>query len=446
MYQSIGRKKTPEMNFSRIRTQANTCMTVLAQTLDAVLGKSTPADKFVSSYFRNDKRLGSRDRRLISQVVFSVFRQFGFLRAAFHEHRSIRASGHTLALYMLGASVLEGFTHDVCRCWLEHVSISENDFDALSEIEEPLERFKAFASLAGAEYVPEITDSVPEWALPELAAPFDRRFYEILQTRPPMWIRAQTKDISGLTASLAKQGLHAVPHTRIANALSIADAHVNLYTIEAFRKGLFELQDISSQCIGLACMPSPGEIWWDACSGGGGKALQLASLMERKGVVTATDIREYKLLDLKKRAARAAFPNIRTAEWNGKEPDRGKRDLYNGVLVDAPCSSSGRWRRNPDARWIAQPEWLEELPATQKEILDHASKAVRHGGVLVYATCSMLRRENADVVNAFLETHPEFRLEPFPNPLTGELNHGMQQIMPWDADCDASFAARFRRI
>ena len=146
MYQSIGRKKTPEMNFSRIRTQANTCMTVLAQTLDAVLGKSTPADKFVSSYFRNDKRLGSRDRRLISQVVFSVFRQFGFLRAAFHEHRSIRASGHTLALYMLGASVLEGFTHEVCRCWLEHVSISENDFDALSEIEEPLERFKAFAS------------------------------------------------------------------------------------------------------------------------------------------------------------------------------------------------------------------------------------------------------------------------------------------------------------
>ena len=269
MYQSICRKKAPGMNASRIRTQANTCMTVLAQTLDAVLGKSVPADKFVSSYFRNDKRLGSRDRRLISQVVFSVFRQFGFLRAAFHGHRSIRASGHTLSLYMLGASVLEGFDHEVSRCWLEHVSISENDYGALAEIEAPLERFRAFAALAGAEYVPDIADSVPEWALPELAVPFDERFYRTLQTRPPMWIRAQTKDISGLVASLAEQGLHAVPHARIANALSIADAHVNLYTIEAFQKGLFELQDISSQCIGLACMPSPGEIWWDACSGAG---------------------------------------------------------------------------------------------------------------------------------------------------------------------------------
>ena len=92
--------------------------------------------------------------------------------------------------------------------------------------------------------------------------------------------------------------------------------------------------------------------------------------------------------------------------------------------------------------WLTPSEYIVK---TQLEILDHASQAVRPGGVLVYATCSMFRRENASVVHAFLEGHPDFRLEPFPNPLTGEMNSGMQQIMPWDADCDASFAARMRR-
>lgn len=428
---------------SRLRTQADTCMEILSETLEAVLGNSVPADQFLAAHFRKDRRLGSRDRRLISRAVFSVFRQYGFLRAAFGICRANSPDRQrVLSLYILGAALLEGFLPETHPRHLEHARLAEDAFLRLFETQDELERFRRFAALAGSEYSPDITHILPEWALPELVHPLDRRFYKILRTRPPMWIRAQTDRIDFLLKSLADAGLAALRHPALPDAFSIADAHVNLHTVEAYRKGLFEVQDVSSQCIGRACMPSRGETWRDVCSGGGGKTLQLASLMHRTGVVTATDIRAHKLAELKKRAARAAFPNIRIMERDEKKQEK---KCFSGVLVDAPCSSSGRWRRNPETRWTAKQEALESLRKTQLEILDHASQAVRPGGVLVYATCSMFRRENASVVHAFLEGHPDFRLEPFPNPLTGEMNSGMQQIMPWDADCDASFAARMRR-
>ena len=111
-------------------------------------------------------------------------------------------------------------------------------------------------------------------------------------------------------------------------------------------------------------MPQPGESWWDVCAGGGGKSLQLADMMQRRGTVYSTDIRAYKLEDLKRRAARAAFPNIRCAEWDGTRPTGSKAGLFDGVLVDAPCSSSGRWRRNPDGRWTTPLSRVEELTAS----------------------------------------------------------------------------------
>ena len=446
MENGINEIKPREMKESRLRTQAETCMRILSGTLDAVLKKRHPADHFLSCCFRNDRRLGSRDRRLIGEMVFSVFRQFGFLRNAFGKEMVDWGSRRMLSLCLLGASVLEGHPADVCRFWLEEVSLSAEGFHHLFTMENELERFRVFALLAGAEYVPEIGHALPAWAHAELVHPFDLRFYRFLQRRPPMWLRAQTDDIAGLMDALGAQGLPVQLHARIPSALSIPDARVNLHTIDAFRKGRFEVQDLSSQCIGLACMPNSGETWWDACSGGGGKALQLASLMHRRGVVIATDIREQKLSELKKRAARAGFPNIRTETWDDAEKHWTKHNFCSGVLVDAPCGSSGRWRRNPEARWTAGRDQLETLSRTQLEILDRASRRVRSGGVLVYATCSMFRKENGEVVKTFLETHKEFHLEPFLNPLTGERNDGIQQIMPWDGDCDASFAARMRRL
>jgi 16S rRNA (cytosine967-C5)-methyltransferase len=122
-----------------------------------------------------------------------------------------------------------------------------------------------------------------------------------------------------------------------------------------------------------------------------------------------------------------------------------KRSNFHGVLVDAPCSGSGTWRRNPDARWSMEPGEVDRLRELQLSILRRAAGAVRQGGVLVYATCSMFREENEDVVNAFLKEENGFSPEPFEDPLNGERTQGTLRIWPWTADTDAMFVAHLRR-
>ncbi|MEM4248460.1 MAG: RsmB/NOP family class I SAM-dependent RNA methyltransferase, partial [Candidatus Nanoarchaeia archaeon] len=178
----------------------------------------------------------------------------------------------------------------------------------------------------------------------------------------------------------------------------------------------------------------------------GGKSLQLSSMMKNKGTIVATDIREYKLDDLKKRARRAGISNIRTNYWNGNPPNPKKIHKFNGVLVDAPCSCSGTWRRNPDARWTTNKNEVSELADIQLKLLRNASIAVKESGTLVYATCSFFKKENEDVVEKFLSIcSSEFKLEPFINPFKNTLSDGMLRIYPWDSDCDCVFIAKFRR-
>ena len=121
-----------------------------------------------------------------------------------------------------------------------------------------------------------------------------------------------------------------------------------------------EIQDLASQAVGLACDPDPGERWWDACAGAGGKALHLSALMQGKGLVVATDINESKLKETVRRARRSPFRNVTTKVWDGKHV-AGKPGSFDGVLVDAPCSALGTWRRNPDARWTLDREAIGRL-------------------------------------------------------------------------------------
>ena len=179
-------------------------------------------------------------------------------------------------------------------------------------------------------------DLLPDWlSLPEDAAGFIR----MMQSRPPLWLRAQLKP-QRLQKILQDAGLDAKISDKLPGALKIEEAKVNLYSLQAFRDGAFEVQDFASQVIGYSCSPKAGERWWDACAGAGGKSLQLASIMKGKGVLIATDIREYKLKDLKKRARRAGLSNIQSKGWNGTKIPVNKT-LFDGVLVDAPCSCTG---------------------------------------------------------------------------------------------------------
>lgn len=418
-----------------IRTRADRSEELLARTMQAVFTDHQPADQFLKNVFRADRRIGGRDRRLYSGLIFAVFRWYGLLPGP----------SSTPALLLAGAAAAEGLRDPSVRCFLHDAGLDENRTEELFEGAAPLERLDAFRRLAGLPGKTAETGCIPEWILPHLDFEPDAQFYRSWQTRPPLWLRVQCGEPGEILRFLRDSGLEAEAHERLGTALRITGARADLAGQEIFRQGRVEVQDLSSQCIGQVCAPEPGQVWWDACCGGGGKTLQLASLMNGKGTVTASDIRSRKLEELKRRAGRAGFSNIRAREWDGRELPVPENSCA-GVLVDAPCSSSGRWRRNPESRWVLTPERVAELAGLQRQILARAADAVKPGGVLVYATCSFLRDENRLTAEAFLAARPDFELEPFAHPLTGETTPGLLQILPADGDCDASFIARFRKV
>jgi 16S rRNA (cytosine967-C5)-methyltransferase len=158
--------------------------------------------------------------------------------------------------------------------------------------------------------------------------------------------------------------------------------------------------------VALACDPKPGQTWWDACAGEGGKALHLADLMENRGLIWATDRSPRRLERLRERFARAERFNVRTAHWDDAAR-RPTRVAFDGILVDAPCSGVGTWQRNPHARWTCSPADVAELAAVQRRLLDQVAPALKPGGRLVYAVCTLTRSETESVVEGFGASHPE---------------------------------------
>jgi 16S rRNA (cytosine967-C5)-methyltransferase len=288
---------------------------------------------------------------------------------------------------------------------------------------------------------------IPDWAHKKIkkTSSNENKLIKWYQTRPPIWIRIQTANTEELFGEFDKNGIQYSISKTIKNALCIKNAKVNLYSLESFKNGLFEIQDIASQSIGIIAGAKPEERWWDCCAGAGGKSLQLSSIMQNKGRVVASDIRKYKLDDLKKRVRRNEKSNIEYKIWDGKAVRNKKAESFDGVLIDAPCSCSGTWRRNPDARWRLTPFEVEELLSIQSSILENVSSEVRKGGILIYATCSVFNEENGQIVMEFLKYHTEFVLESFVNPLNGKSTNGMLQIYPWMADCDAMFVSKMRK-
>lgn len=229
---------------------------------------------------------------------------------------------------------------------------------------------------------------------------------------PPVWLRPQQDtDIEVLQTLLSDEG---VIVSIVDNKLS-ARGGVGLLETTPFKQGLFEIQDYASQLIADSVGVEPGEKVWDACAGAGGKTLSLAEKMAGKGALIATDIREYKLTELKRRARKGGYFNIRTFMWDAEAPLKLPREVrvqegFDKVLIDAPCSSTGTWRRNPDARWRHAEMVDQDLLTLQQHILSQASHSVRPGGRLVYATCSWLVEENEGQVDQFLASHPDFKL------------------------------------
>lgn len=438
-------------------SQTRALQEVALHVFHAVFVQKRPADRELAAYLRQRTALGSRDRRLLSETLYAVFRWWGWLRhvapgdllrvtdAAASEAGPPAGSWEKL---LLGAWLMDALPFDsIAAYWagnahLDFARLAQGDRQAA-----PQDRFALFSRACSVQRngVPHMDELLPAWAAAEAAAlePLEKLLLW-LQRRPPLWLRIQKGTPADVLAELKQAGLDPAPDTVLESAVRVNTGAVNLYTLPAYRNGSVEVQDLASQAVGRICSPTAGERWWDPCAGGGGKSLLLASLMRGKGTVVAGDIREKKLESLRMRARRGGFSNIQARPWDGRKlaPNRA---TFDGVLADVPCTCSGTWRRNPAARWSSRQEDVAEMAAMQAGILRSAASGVKPGGALVYATCSMFRRENEDIVRAFLAETPQFRLEPFPHPLTGAASPGMVCILPWEGDCDAMFAARMRR-
>jgi 16S rRNA (cytosine967-C5)-methyltransferase len=436
----------------RERVQAERYAELLLKLCGDVFTTGKPADRVLSSTFRGQKKYGSNDRRFISTTFYALFRWWGWLqlipRSVDWESDGAPIARRDWISMLLAAHVLDtDALHPIAAEWkgmLKADKVRLPDYVQCVGGAEEIEARAAGLTAIFPRVKPTWQDLTPAWIWGHV--PLDKTgrglVTEWLQYRPPLWLRAYVDDVDALVEQLTEERLGAERSDVLPQAICVGHSRVNLFELESFKNGAFEVQDAASQCIGLACSASPGQRWWDVCAGGGGKSLQLASAMTNKGSLTATDIRGWKLKDLKKRARRAKLHNITAKEWDGKQV---KANAYDGVLVDAPCTCSGTWRRNPDARWTMKRADIDELAATQLGILQRVARSVRPDGVLVYATCSMFIDENEDVVTGFLEKHDDFELEPFLNPFADEPTDGTMRVWPDASDCDAMFVARFRR-
>lgn len=239
-------------------------------------------------------------------------------------------------------------------------------------------------------------------------------FLQQQTSSPPLWLRVNTdKPLAEISAQLSAQGTNAVLDPQHGIYVQ-GGAGVN--STAEYKSGLIEIQDLASQLIAQTVAVKPGQKVWDTCAGAGGKTLAIAARMNNKGALIATDLHDYKLEELKRRVKRAGVFNVRTFNWNGEEPLRLPKEVaqqqgFDWVLIDAPCSSSGTWRRNPDARWRFDDADTQELIQLQQKILRNSVAAVRKGGCLVYATCSWQVSENEGQVNWLLQQYPQFELQ-----------------------------------
>ena len=411
-----------------LRSQTRAVIAAVGAVWSPVFVDRRPADRLLAEFLKRHPEFGGRDRRLIGDVVYGLLRWWGWLEP--------------LAGPLIGATDPQTDEHLAgwARVFLKVAVLEQADAHPVH----------AWWRAQGCTPGPSTAETfpserlVPAWVPAEIESP--RPIPELidwLQRRPPLWLRVQSGDPAAAQRELQAAGLAATFDSRVPGAVSLGRARVNLRTLPAYAEGRVEVQDISSQAVGLVCGARPGESWWDACAGGGGKALILAQAVGMQGRVLATDLRADALQELVQRARRAGMHQIETRA--GGMEAAASRSSFDGVLVDAPCSGSGTWRRNPWMRWQTELDTLRRFTARQLDLLQQAAPHVKPGGVLVYATCSLFAVENVRVVETFLSGNTQFSRDGFADPFTGERLDGLHQFWPWDGDGDAMFVARLRR-
>ncbi|HYF35668.1 MAG TPA: RsmB/NOP family class I SAM-dependent RNA methyltransferase, partial [Prosthecobacter sp.] len=277
-------------------------------------------------------------------------------------------------------------------------------FDELTDV-----RRGAIIERSNQPAAPAIRDSFPDWLEARASRELPAQWPAIRATLnhpADVYLRVNTlkTDRRTLKTRLAQDGITAEIIKDIPTTL-VLKQRANVFALPAFKEGLFEVQDASSQRIAPFLQVEPGMRVIDACAGGGGKTLHLAALMQNKGRILALDVHDWKLSELRKRAARAGVDIAEVRPIEGSKTLKRLTDHADRVLLDVPCSGLGVLRRNPDAKWKLSEAEIDRLILQQQDILTRYSAMVKPGGKLVYATCSILPSENEQQVQQFLATH-----------------------------------------
>ena len=360
-----------------------------AIALKEIFTEKKYADRVLERTFKQNPKWGSRDRRMVAESVYDIVRYYRL-------YSELAGSKNNYWFMMAVWLVLHDYE---LPAWQEFVDVHP---DAIKKHKAKLDA------------IPQIAQSYPDWlwelGAQELTAPVWQNEAASMNEQARVFLRVNTLKASTdkVIASLANDKIVASPVQSVNDALVLQN-RANIFKTQAFSEGWIEVQDAGSQQIGLFVAPQAGEVIIDACAGAGGKSLQLAALMQNKGRIISMDVEQWKLDELKKRAKRAGVHQINTRLIE-KDTIASMKNSADKVLLDVPCSGSGVFRRNPDAKWKLSEMSLERTKATQNQILNEYSAMVKDGGTLVYSTCSIFPSENENQVNAFLKQHPEFKL------------------------------------
>jgi 16S rRNA (cytosine967-C5)-methyltransferase len=371
----------------------------LPERIIAACDAENPADKVLREHLKAERDILPSDARAVSQTVFNYFRWRGWLDLDAPLNLQIRKA----------RDIAANFAAD------------PNSFSDASLVER-----------VAPDWLRDEMEISPAWA-------------RSIQSEPKLWLRAKSGQGRALCEKL---GAAKLMKDLLPDAIHYKGEE-DLFKREEFHAGEFEIQDLASQAVGWLCAPNPGETWWDACAGEGGKTLHLSALMQNKGLIWSSDRAEWRLKNLKRRAARAQVFNFRTVPWDGgaKLPTKTK---FDGVLVDAPCSGVGTWQRNPHARWTTTLQDVKELAAIQKQLLANVALSVKPGGKLIFAVCTLTRSESVEVAADFnAKFAAEFEPMILPDVLQKSRAHTSAAeltIWPQDLGGNGMFIAGWRRV
>ncbi len=352
-----------------------------------------------------EQRLGAPEALQLSSLVYGALRRRKRVRAALTELGTGEARASDSLSAVLGAALLEGGLEPPAATALS----PDVAWERFAEVDASL-----LERCSGARKL-ELLGSLPDWLAERLLAEYGPEAEALaasLSEPPPRSLRVNglAADVAEAHARLEEEGARIEPGRYGRRALLIEGAF-NPFTTRAFHDGVFELQDEASQIVCELTAPPPRGLIVDACAGAGGKTLALAALLEGRGKVMSLDIDEAKLAELRRRAKRAGAVNVQALaiDESGSLPEAvqavaGKVDR---VLVDAPCSGTGVLRRNPEARARLTPDAVTRLAQTQLAIVERVLPLLAPGGRLVFATCSLLRAEGEELLDAIEARHPE---------------------------------------